>query len=117
MTIERSSKFRRDYKREVKTHGAGLDVIIFDVLSFLISGTPLPAKYQEHKLTGDWEGYRSCHIKPDLILNYEKLDDQTLRLVRLGSHSKGLLVVVKLPAAMLTRIALHTVLAAAPRFF
>ena len=32
--------------------------------------------------------FRDCHVKPDLVLIYEKPDDDTLRLVRLGSHSE-----------------------------
>jgi addiction module RelE/StbE family toxin len=31
---------------------------------------------------------RECHLKPDLLLVYKKPDDETLRLVRLGSHSE-----------------------------
>jgi len=41
-------------------------------------------------LSGDWSGYRECHIKPDLLLLliYRKPDANTLRLARLGSHSE-----------------------------
>ncbi|HMU31204.1 MAG TPA: type II toxin-antitoxin system YafQ family toxin, partial [Nitrospira sp.] len=41
-----------------------------------------------HDLSGDWAGYRECHIKPDLLLIYRKSDSDTLRLARLGSHSE-----------------------------
>lgn len=33
-------------------------------------------------------GYRECHIKPDLLLIYRKVDDDRLVLARLGSHSE-----------------------------
>lgn len=49
---------------------------------------PLPAKYEDHSLSGDLAGFRDCHVKPDLVLIYEKIGDDTLRLVRLGSHSE-----------------------------
>jgi len=88
VTIERANRFRRDFKREFKTHGADLDAALLEVLDFFISGTPLPAKYKDHKLTGELEGYRSCHLMPDLLLVYEWPDHKTLRLVRLGTHSK-----------------------------
>ena len=39
-------------------------------------------------MTGDWSGYRDCHLKPDLVLIYGKPDADTLDLVRLGSHSE-----------------------------
>lgn len=65
-----------------------MDVMLLEVLAFLTLNAPLPAKYQDHKLTGEWEGFRECHLKPDLLLIYEKLDDETLWLARLGSHSE-----------------------------
>jgi mRNA interferase YafQ len=39
-------------------------------------------------LTGDWAGYRECHLKPDLLLIYRKIGEETLTLARLGSHSE-----------------------------
>ena len=65
------------------------------ILASLAQDKPLPAKYRDHALTGDWAGRRECHIKPDLLLVYLKVDgvefEDTigeLRLVRLGSHSE-----------------------------
>jgi Bacterial toxin of type II toxin-antitoxin system, YafQ len=49
---------------------------------------PLPQRYFDHPLSGEWSGFRDCHIRPDLVLIYEKPDVHTLRLVRLGSHSE-----------------------------
>ena len=87
--IERSAAFRRDIKREGKgSNLATLNVVLPEILASLSNDIPLSAKYKDHSLTGNWGGYRSCHIKPDLILNYEKPDDKTLWLVRLGSHSE-----------------------------
>jgi mRNA interferase YafQ len=48
----------------------------------------LPENNRDHALSGDWAGYRECHIKPDLLLIYRKPDPDTLRLARLGSHSE-----------------------------
>ena len=39
-------------------------------------------------MIGDWKDHRNCHIKPDLVLIYQKPDTDTLRLVRLGHHSE-----------------------------
>jgi mRNA interferase YafQ len=88
-TIERSSAFKRDYKREAKgQHRATLDADLVAVLSALASNQPLEPKHRDHDLSGDWSGYRECHILPDLLLIYRKPDDATLRLARLGSHSE-----------------------------
>jgi mRNA interferase YafQ len=48
----------------------------------------LEPRHRDHDLSGDWAGYRECHIKPDLLLIYRKPDTVTLRLARLGSHSE-----------------------------
>ena len=90
-TIERSTTFKRDYKRESKgRHRATLDADLLPVLVALASDAPLDPKYVDHSLSGDWAGYRDCHIKPDLVLIYHRPDDATLRLARLGSHSEVL---------------------------
>lgn len=87
--IERSSAFKRDYKREAKgQHRATLDDTLKPVLMKLATDQPLDARYRDHDLFGDWAGYRECHIKPDLLLIYRKSDSDTLRLARLGSHSE-----------------------------
>ena len=58
------------------------------VVALLLSGQVLPENSRDHALSGDWVGYRECHIKPDLLLIYRKPDPDTLRLARLGSHSE-----------------------------
>jgi len=88
-TIERSSTFRRDYKRASKgQHRATLDNELKPVLLALATDYPLEARHRDHDLAGNWLGYRECHLKPDLLLIYRKPDPDTLRLARLGSHSE-----------------------------
>ena len=90
-TIERSTAFRRDYKREAKgRHRATLDADLIPVLAALADDEPLSPRYRDHDLSGNWAGYRDCHIKPDLVLIYRKPDVLVLRLARLGSHSEVL---------------------------
>lgn len=88
-TIERTSQFKRDYKREAKgSNRATLEVDFIDVLTALANDKPLADKHHDHALIGDWKDHRDCHIKPDLILIYRKPDIAVLQLVRLGSHSE-----------------------------
>lgn len=88
-TIERSTAFKRDYKRETKgQHRAILDADLRPILTALASDQPLEPQYRDHDLSGNWAGYRECHVKPDLLLIYRKSNTDTLRLARLGSHSK-----------------------------
>lgn len=88
-TIERTSQFKRDYKREMK--GRHRDVLgkeLIGVLQTLSDNEPLTAKFRDHALTGDWQDHRDCHLKSDLLLIYRFPDAETLQLVRLGSHSE-----------------------------
>ena len=81
-TIETSTAFRRDYKK----HGF-LDERLIKVLYKLLNDEALPQKYRDHNLIGDWEGYRECHLAPDLLLIYKQTENNQLCLARLGSHS------------------------------
>jgi mRNA interferase YafQ len=88
-TIERSSPFKRDYKREARgRHGAMLEADLSQVLVALANDERLEPRYRDHELSGNWSGYRDCHVKPDLLLIYRKPDAMTLWLARLGSHSE-----------------------------
>jgi len=88
-TIERTSQFKRDYKRESKgQHREILADDFTEVLTALADDQPLAEKYRDHAITGDWKDHRDCHIKPDLVLIYRKPDADKLQLVRLGSHSE-----------------------------
>ncbi len=88
-TISRTTRFKKDYKRESKgQHRTTLDTELVAVLTLLINDTPLPEKLHDHALTGEWKDHRDCHIKPDLVLIYRLPDAESLELVRLGSHSE-----------------------------
>jgi mRNA interferase YafQ len=88
-TIERTSRFKRDYKREKKGRSASrLDDLLGEVIEMLRKDAPLPPRFRDHPLSGAWDDCRDCHVRPDLVLIYRKPDDETLQLVRLGSHSQ-----------------------------
>jgi mRNA interferase YafQ len=87
--IEYTGAFRRDFKREKKgQHRRELDSLVADVVSLLAEDQTLPTKNHDHALSGDWDDHRECHLKPDLLLIYRKLEGEVLQLVRLGSHSE-----------------------------
>ncbi|MBG6078021.1 type II toxin-antitoxin system YafQ family toxin [Polaromonas sp. CG_9.11] len=88
-TIEKTGQFKRDYKREAKgQHRATLDAEFVPVLVALANDVPMEPCHHDHGLSGNWSDHRDCHLKPDLVLIYRKPDDDTLQLVRLGSHSE-----------------------------
>lgn len=54
----------------------------------LISGERLPVKNRDHNLTGDYQGFRECHITPDWLLIYKKdITIKIVTLIRTGAHS------------------------------
>jgi len=88
-TIEQTSQFKRDYKREAKgPHRQTLASDFSTIITALANDLPLADKHHDHALTGDWKDHRDCHIKPDLVLIYRKPNNVVLQLVRLGSHSE-----------------------------
>lgn len=87
--IIRGNRFKRDYKRESKgQHRMTLAKDLAAVVAALAGNFQLVPRYEDHPLSFDWNGYRDCHIKPDLILIYRKTEDGRLLLARLGSHSE-----------------------------
>jgi mRNA interferase YafQ len=86
--VKYTTRFPRDYRREKSgRHGKDLDARMMEV-NLLAADTPLPRRNFDHALSGEWSDHRDCHVKPDLVLIYRKTDDDSLELVRLGSHSE-----------------------------
>lgn len=81
-----ASSFKRDYKKILKRK---YDVTLLDdIVNNLQNGEKLPDNNRDHALSGEWKGYRECHILPDWLLVYKISDEQlVLSLTRTGSHS------------------------------
>ena len=89
MNVRWQSQFKKDYRRMMKQ---GRDIGKLDyVIEELSMPNPLSEQYRDHYLTGNWSGYKECHIEPNwlLVYGYEILDgkEKQLLLVRTGSHS------------------------------
>ena len=88
-TIRRSTRFKKDFKRESRAgHGQTFLDTLVSAIEQLAEDAALPARLYDHALTGNWEGYRDCHIRPNIVLIYRKPNEESLELVRLGSHSE-----------------------------
>ena len=81
-----SNQFKKDYKKAVKRH---CDIEeLFKVIELLKKQHPLPPEKRDHALTGDYSGYRECHVHPDFLLVYKVVDSQLqLYLYRTGTHA------------------------------
>ncbi|MCL2405165.1 MAG: type II toxin-antitoxin system YafQ family toxin [Defluviitaleaceae bacterium] len=84
--VKETSQFKKDY-RLAKRRGQNIQ-LLKDIIIQLANDQPLPEKNRDHTLTGDWKGFRECHVAPDWLLVYKKENDiLVLTLTRLGSHS------------------------------
>ena len=82
--VIRTSQFKRDVKLAEKR---GKDMArLRQVLLLLIEEKPLPERYRDHSLGGNWKGHRDLHIEPDWLLIYQ-IDGNDLYLARTGSHA------------------------------
>ncbi|KAF1041470.1 type II toxin-antitoxin system YafQ family toxin [Xylophilus sp.] len=84
LTPVRLGAFKRDVKRAEKR---GKDMgKLCALLLLLIERAPLPERYRDHPLKGEWAGWRDAHIEPDWLLIYRVAGDE-LQLARTGTHS------------------------------
>ncbi len=86
---EYTARFRRDLKRERRgVYRQVLQDELNGLLVLLQQDLPLPLRCRDHALVGEWVDHRDCHVRPDLVLIYRKIETDRLELVRLGSHSE-----------------------------
>jgi len=83
-SLIRSAQFRRDVKL-AQRRGKDLSKLR-ELILLLAEDQPLPPRYKDHPLSGDWKHYRDCHIESDWLLIY-KIEGDDLYLVRTGTHS------------------------------
>lgn len=81
-----SNRFKKDLKLAVRR---GCDMTLLDgIIDKLAGGEALPEKCRDHDLSGDYVGFRECHIAPDWLLVYRvEKDVLVLYLFRTGTHS------------------------------
>lgn len=84
--LEQSNQFKKDIKLAKKR---GLNMKLLDeVVTLLVTEQKLSSKYKPHKLSGNYEGYWECHIKPDWLLVWDQEEGiKLITLIRTGTHS------------------------------
>jgi mRNA interferase YafQ len=83
--LDYSTQFKKDFKKVTKMTISDI-IEVGNVIASLQKGDPLDAKYLDHPLSGNWNKFRDCHIKPGLVLIYRTYEN-TLQLARIGSHN------------------------------
>lgn len=69
LEIVRSTQFKKDLKKIIK-QGKDLD-LLEEIVNKLQNSEKLPPNNCDHLLSGDWRGFRECHISPDWLLIYK----------------------------------------------
>ena len=84
--IVSGKRFRKDLKR----YRNQTDKLkkLYGIVSLLQTGSPIPKENRPHKLTGNYAGHMECHIENDFLLIWIDEETETIKLVRLGSHSE-----------------------------
>ena len=84
--IKFTSRFKKDLKK-AKKQGKDIEKL-FDIIERIAKDETLNERYRDHSLAGNYKGTRECHIDPDFLLIYEKIEEVLVfSLVRTGSHS------------------------------
>ncbi len=81
-----TTRYRKDAKRVRK---CGKDMArVVAVVDALRHRRPLAGRHRDHALSGDWQGWRDCHVEPDWVLIY-RVDEQARELIlaRTGTHA------------------------------
>ncbi len=86
LTIKYHTLFKKDFKRIKKR---GYDILRLEkIVELLANEVPLPEQFKDHNLSGNYNGFRECHIAPDWLLIYQVNNNElVLVLSRTGSHS------------------------------
>jgi len=79
-----TKSFERDLKR-LRKRGKDIDRL-WDVVEAIRVGDPLQRRHRDHPLSGEWQGFRDCHVEPDWVLIYQ-LDEEAVYLTRTGTHA------------------------------
>jgi mRNA interferase YafQ len=86
LELFQKSTFRKHLKK-YKHNKAVLHELAL-IVDMLVHETPIPDKYRNHKLTGNYTGMMELHLRPDDLLVYIKIEQKSITLVALGSHAE-----------------------------
>jgi mRNA interferase YafQ len=85
LNLKTTTRFERDYKKALKS---GRDMARLKLaMTWIACEQRLPPELRDHKLTGNYQGRRECHLAGDWLLIY-KIEGNTVIFERTGSHSE-----------------------------
>ena len=84
LSVVYRNKFKKNLDQMIRS-GKNPEKIKLVIIA-LVNEQPLDPKNRDHALTGNFSGFRDCHIEPDWLLIY-RIEADTLYLERTGTHS------------------------------
>lgn len=85
LKLKTTNQFEKDYKKARKS---GREIVrLKQVMSWIAKEQALPPELRDHKLVGNYQGRRECHLSGDWLLIY-KLEKDAVIFERTGSHSE-----------------------------
>ena len=76
--------FKKDFKRAEKQRKNLVPLKM--VIELLTEEKPLPQKFKDHPLRGNYIGRRECHLEPDWLLIY-LIKNENIIFIRTGTHA------------------------------
>lgn len=89
--VNQTKDFDKDWTRLEASGKHDMHRIKEGISILAINEGPMPPEWEDHPLAGEFEGYRKCHVKGDLLLVYKIIKGskfETLMIARAGTHSE-----------------------------
>ncbi|MCF6764325.1 type II toxin-antitoxin system YafQ family toxin [Thiotrichales bacterium 19S3-7] len=80
---------KKQFIKSLKKYRSNKPVLIEleKVVRLLVNELPIPKKYKDHELKGNFKGIRELHLKPDDLLLYVKIEGESIILIDIGNHA------------------------------
>ncbi|MCQ2252571.1 MAG: type II toxin-antitoxin system YafQ family toxin [Bacteroidales bacterium] len=83
--LEATTQFKKDTKslnsQQIEKLGTALGILE-------LQGTLPFIPYKTHTLKGNYAGFQEAHLEPDCLIIWYQIENDTIKLTRIGSHSK-----------------------------
>lgn len=86
-----TKKFQKDWERLSRSGRYDLNCLKEVMLLLIANDTPLGPEWRDHPLSGNWDGYRECHVGGDFLLIYQLENKEKIEMivfVRAGTHAE-----------------------------
>lgn len=84
---DKTKQFAKDWERLSHSGRYDMNRLKEAMILLIANDASLPPEYLDHELTGDWKGFRECHIGGDFLLIYELPADGAIIFTRTGTHA------------------------------